>query len=130
MKEEIKKSSQLISSLPPESLPMSSDEPGLVPQPQSGLSSQQLLFQGDSSLRFARLGGDPGPKPRELLPPGYIQDRFFAPQGVEFRRGLYSDGPDLREPKWNGGSDTHSGVDATDGNEDDDGDHDEDVRAG
>ncbi|XP_031373692.1 U-box domain-containing protein 62-like isoform X1 [Punica granatum] len=103
---------------------MSGEEP-------AGLSSQQLLFQDDPSLRFARVGGDPGPKPRELGAPSYIRDRYFAPQGAEFRRSLYPDGPDLREPRWNGGSDTPSGGDATDGNEDDDDDDDdEDVHAG
>lgn len=113
------------------SLSMSSEEPGLVPQPQSGLSSQQLLFQEDPSIRFSRIEGDPGPKSRELGQPIYVQDRFFAHRGPEFRRSLYPDRPDLRAPKWSGGSDAPSGGDATDGNEEDYDDEDEeDVPAG
>lgn len=86
------------------------------------------------------------PLPARLLPPLFLYWRWCGsqdprarspqvtfwtvsspPQGAEFRRDLYADGPVLRELKWNGGRNTQSGVDATDGNEDDDVVDDEDV---
>lgn len=115
---------------------MSSEEMGLVPSQriENGLNSQ-LLFQ-DEALRFncgappQRRVGDPGPKTRELS--GFIDDRFFAPQGADFRRSLYNDGHDRRDPReaqnWNGNGTAASGdgSDEDDDEEDDDDDVDDD----
>ncbi|GMN41146.1 hypothetical protein TIFTF001_010369 [Ficus carica] len=69
---------------------MSSEDIGLVPS-QNGLNSH-LVFQ-DDALRFncgapaqRRVvgGGDSGPKTRDLS--GFIDERFYAPQGPDFRR--------------------------------------------
>lgn len=115
---------------------MSSEEIGLVPSQrlENGLNSQ-LLFQ-DETLRFncgaqpQRRVGDPGPKTREFT--GFIDNRFFAPQGTDFRRSLYNDGQDRRDPRearnWNGNGTATSGdgSDEDDDEDDDDDDVDDD----
>ncbi|XP_054797327.1 U-box domain-containing protein 62 isoform X2 [Prosopis cineraria] len=131
---------------------MSSEEIGLASDQRidNGLNSP-LVFPGDS-LRY-RCGatqsrvGDPGSKTREL---GDLfdekmfsvdRDRFFAAQGVEFRRNVYGDCSDQRNPpaarNWNGnGTATPSGdeSDGEDGEDDeevdDDDDDDDDVEGG
>ncbi|KAA8539691.1 hypothetical protein F0562_026383 [Nyssa sinensis] len=114
---------------------MASGEMGLVPAQrlENGLNSQ-LVFQ-DENLRFncvapQRRAGDAGPKTRELS--GFMDNRFFQPQGAEFRRSMYADAAhdrqDLQESQnWNGnrrGSTTPSG-DGSEGDEDDDDDDEE-----
>ncbi|XP_024026030.1 U-box domain-containing protein 62 isoform X2 [Morus notabilis] len=111
---------------------MSSEDMGLVPS-QNGLNSH-LVFQ-DDTLRFncgapaqRRVGGgggggDSGPKTRDLS--GFIDERFFAPQGAEFRRSIYGDSQDRRDPpearNWNGnGAAATPSVDGSDDDEDDD----------
>ncbi|KAF3433272.1 hypothetical protein FNV43_RR24374 [Rhamnella rubrinervis] len=115
---------------------MSSEEIGLVPSQrlENGLNSQ-LLFQ-DEALRFncgappQRRVGEPGPKTREFS--GFIDNRFFAPQGTDFRRSLYNDGHDRRDPRearnWNGNGTATSGdgSDEDDDEDDDDDDVDDD----
>ncbi|XP_050385088.1 U-box domain-containing protein 62-like isoform X2 [Argentina anserina] len=72
-----------------------------------GLNSQQLVFHQDDTLRFGappqRRVGDSGPKTRELS--GFIDDRFFPPQGADFRRSLYGENLERRDPpeprNWN-----------------------------
>lgn len=122
---------------------MSSEEIGLVPDQRidNGLNSP-LVFQ-DDSLRFScggapqRRVGDPGPKTRELG--GFMDekmfavehDRFFAAQGVEFRRNVYGDCSDRRNPpdarNWNGnGSTATPSGDESDGEDDEDDEEDDD----
>ncbi|KAJ7965149.1 U-box domain-containing protein 62-like [Quillaja saponaria] len=117
---------------------MSPEEIGLVPSQriESGLNSP-LVFQ-DDTLRFncgaapqCRIG-DPGPRTRELS--NFIDDKmftverdpFFSPnQGAEFRRNVYGDCSDQRDPpdtrNWNGNGSTTTPSDDTEGN-----DHDKD----
>lgn len=123
---------------------MSSEEIGLVPDQRidNGLNST-LVFQ-DDSLRFSCGGapqqprvGDPGPKTRELG--GFIdekmfaveRDRFFTAHGVEFRRNVYGDCSDRRNPpdtrNWNGnGSTATPSGDESDGEDDEDDEEDDD----
>lgn len=121
---------------------MSSEEIGLVPDQriQNSLSSP-LVFQ-DDSLRFncgapQRRVGDPGPKTRELS--GFIDekmfalesDRFFTSPAADFRRNVYGDCSDRRDPpdtrNWNGnGSTTTPSGDESDGDDDEDEDEDDD----
>lgn len=111
---------------------MSSEDIGLVPS-QNGLNSH-LVFQ-DDALRFncgapaqRRVvgGGDSGPKTRDLS--GFIDERFYAPQGPDFRRSIYGDSQDRRDPpevrNWNGNG--AAATSSVDGSEDDDDDDDED----
>ncbi|PON34952.1 hypothetical protein PanWU01x14_340100 [Parasponia andersonii] len=107
---------------------MASEDMGLVPSQrlENGLNSH-LVFP-DDALRFncgaptQRRVGDPGPKTRDLS--GYIDERFFAPQGTDFRRSMFGDGPDRRDPpearNWNGnGTAATPSVDGTDEEDDD-----------
>lgn len=111
---------------------MSSEDIGLVPS-QNGLNSH-LVFQ-DDALRFncgapaqRRVvgGGDSGPKTRDLS--GFIDERFYAPQGPDFRRSIYGDSQDRRDPQevrnWNGNG--AAATSSVDGSEDDEEDDDED----
>ncbi|KAF4349765.1 hypothetical protein G4B88_029513 [Cannabis sativa] len=113
---------------------MSSEDMGLVPSQrlENGLNSH-LVFQEDS-LRFncgapnQRRVGDPGPKTRDLS--GFIDERFFAPQGADFRRSMFGDGQDRREApearNWNGnGTTTTPSVDGSDEDDDDDDEEDD-----
>ncbi|KAL6127985.1 hypothetical protein ACLB2K_071346 [Fragaria x ananassa] len=104
---------------------MSADEPGL--------SSQQLVFHQDDTLRFGAPPpprvGDSGPKTRELS--GFIDDRFFPPQGADFRGRLYRENPARRDPpeprNWNpnvAAVRTPSGEGSEDEEDDDDDDGD------
>ena len=109
---------------------MSSEDMGLVPSQrlENGLNSH-LVFQ-DDALRFncgaptQRRVGDPGPKTRDLS--GFIDERYFAPQGTNFRRSMYGDGQDRRDPpevarNWNGnGTATTPSVDGSEEDEDED----------
>ncbi|KAI4306554.1 hypothetical protein L6164_029823 [Bauhinia variegata] len=121
---------------------MSSEEIGLVPDQriENGLSSP-LVFQGDP-LRFncgapQRRVGDPGPKTRELS--GFLnekmfdleRDRFFTSPAADFRRNVYGNISDRRDPpatrNWNGnGSTTTPSGDDSDGDDEEDEDEDDD----
>ncbi|XP_061997076.1 U-box domain-containing protein 62-like [Rosa rugosa] len=99
-----------------------------------GLNSPQLVFHQDEALRFGappqRRVGDSGPtKTRELS--GFIDDRFFPPQNADFRRGLYSENPERRDPpeprNWNPNATavrTPSGEGSDDDEDEDDDDDD------
>lgn len=114
---------------------MSSEDMGLVPSQrlENGLNSH-LVFP-DDALRFncgaptQRRVGDPGPKTRDLS--GFIDERFFAPQGADFRRSMYGgDGQDRRDPpearNWNGnGAAATPSVDGSDEDEDEEDDEDD-----
>ncbi|RVW42465.1 U-box domain-containing protein 62 [Vitis vinifera] len=113
---------------------MASEEVGFVPPQrlENGLNSQ-LVFQ-DEALRFncgapQRRVGDPGPKTRELS--SFIdekmfcveRDRYFHPQGGEFRRSIYGDAPPERPDgrNWNGNGNTPTpSGEGSEGEEDDD----------
>ncbi|KAK9913862.1 hypothetical protein M0R45_037667 [Rubus argutus] len=111
---------------------MSSEELGLA-SAQNGLNSQ-LVFHQDETLRFncgappQRRVGDTGPKTRELS--GFIDDRFFPPQNADFRRTLYSENSERRDPpeprNWNpnGTMRTPSGEGSDDDEDEDDDDDD------
>ncbi|XP_068315619.1 U-box domain-containing protein 62-like isoform X2 [Pyrus communis] len=112
---------------------MSSEELGLV-STQNGLNSP-IVFQ-DENLRFncgappQRRVGDTGPKTRELT--GFIDDRFFAPQSSDFRRSMYSENLDRRDPpeprNWNSnGADTTPSGEGSDEDDDDEDEDDDDV---
>lgn len=111
---------------------MSSEELGLA-SAQNGLNSQ-LVFHQDETLRFncgappQRRVGDTGPKTRELS--GFIDDRFFPHQNADFRRSLYSENSERRDPpeprNWNpnGTMRTPSGEGSDDDEDEDDDDDD------
>ena len=107
------------------------EEIGLVPSQrlETGLNSH-LVYQ-DEALRFncgpppQRRVGDPGPKTRDLS--GFIDERYFAPQGSDFRRSIYGEGQDrdgreVRNWHGNGATATRSGDGSV---EDDDEEEDE-----
>ncbi|XP_022146865.1 U-box domain-containing protein 62 isoform X2 [Momordica charantia] len=96
----------------------------------NGLSSQ-LVFS-DEAMPFncantpQRRVGDPGPKTRELC--GFMddklfpvdRDRFFAHQGADFRRSVFSD-----SRNWNGSARSGSGKGSEEEDDDDDDDDEE-----
>lgn len=105
---------------------MSSEEISLVQSHrlENGLNTE-LVYQ-DDALRF-NCGTPPHSRVADSVPKtqklsGFMEDRFLASQGSDFRRSLYNDGRDRVDPpetrNWNGNVTvaTPSG----DGSEDDD----------